>query len=158
MDRIKSELLNPGLFGVGWSDRLGLLVELFERAAIFSFPCDEPICATTVYNCRRCRWTGELGIFCEDQKAFFLGEHPFSNELLALSHDIGILLHRWTLFQYSRGAAKDDKTIWSALASPLGTFYTAMKHASTLGCCVGLGDRGEDVGTEDGKKLTNARA
>jgi hypothetical protein len=109
-----------------------------------------------VYNSRCCRWTGELGIFSEDQKAFFLSEYPFSNELLALSHDIGILLHRSTLLQYSRGALKDNKTIRGALASPLGPFHTAMKHASTLGCCVGLGDRGEDVGTKNGKELANA--
>ena len=59
----KCQLIRARLFGP--RRKSALLVELLERFTIIGLPCDEPIRAAAMYNSRRCRRTGKLGIFCE---------------------------------------------------------------------------------------------
>ena len=93
----------------------------------------------------------ELRIPGEDQEAVLFGEHAFGDELFALGHDIGIVLGRCALLQDGGGAAENDETIYGTLASPLGTFDTAVKHATGLRFRSGLSNRREDIGAEDGR-------
>jgi len=69
-----------------------LLVELFEGLSIPGFPSEKSVCAPAVYNGSSGRWTGELGIPCENQESVFLAERAIRNELLAPGQDVGIVL------------------------------------------------------------------
>ena len=133
-----------------------LLIELFERFPILSFPRGKPVCAPAVYNDRRRRWTRKLRILGKDQESVFLDERAIGNELFALGYDVGVTLCRWTLLQDGGGAVEYDEAVRGQLASRLGSLDAAEEYAAGLSFRGGLSDRREYVGAENGKELPNA--
>lgn len=83
-------------------------------------------------------------------------EHRLGDELLALGHDIGIVLGRWAFPQHGGGATKNDETVHGTLASPLSTFDTAIECATGLSFHVGLSNRREYI--RAGQKFINLGA
>ena len=51
---------------------------------------------------------------------------------------------------------KDNKAVRCALTAPFCAFHAAQKHTARLSFQVRLREGRENVGTENGKKLTNA--
>ena len=151
--RITEKNLNDLIKSLGLSC---LFVDLSQGLSILSFPRDESVGAPAVYDDRRRRWTGKLGIFREDQESVSLDERAIGSKLFALGYDVRIIVGRWALLQDSGGAVEYDEAICGALSSCLGSLDAAEEHPTWLSVRGGLSNRCENVGAENRKELSNA--